>query len=210
MEFYDIPTSVLDLMEEEVFRILEAQRRKEAEIKRKEEMFEERIEMEMEKLKTFWNNEFEELDRKEEDSLQFPHEEIKESQRVEISKLQPSEHHMKMTKPSQSSIVSDIFQTEMTKITCPKGTKCIYHRFHTGDKIITINCQHSVEFRLRGQIQKAIMNGSFKSLDLPCPENASKRKHKKFKRSTHKSYPVSKNASVWEFIESALKNKNVS
>ena len=46
----------------------------------------------MQKLKTFWNNEFEELDQKEEESfLRIPRKEIKESQiRVESLKIRPS------------------------------------------------------------------------------------------------------------------------
>ena len=108
-----------------------------------------------------------------------------------------------MASPSQSNVVSRKYNEEIQKVACQEGTKCQFHKFHTGNKIIMFNCQHSTKFHIRRELQGAIIDGTLKNMDLPAlPPKFPKRK-KKFVP----NHQVPKSASVWEFVEKALINK---
>ena len=169
--------------------------------KKEDEKYEEIITEKMEKLEQFWSRE---LDDEEEKSNQLNESELAIDSQIgkpDMPRKQRSKSLKKMASPSKSDIVSKKYEKMMQKVSCQEGMKCKFHKFHTGNKIIILNCRHAKNFEIRKDLQGAIIEGTLKNLDLPCKKIKGKN-NKKFVSSQ-----VPKSASIWEFVENALKSK---
>ena len=138
--------------------------------KKEDECYDKIIEEEIRKIDEFWSKEMDN-EEKELDLIteSLPENSEKPQQRFESPR--------KMTRPSESNSVSKKYQKQISEIACPEGTRCQFHKFHTGNKIIIFNCQHSTNFKLRRELQRAIIDGTLKNMDLD-PQKAIKKQEK--------------------------------
>ena len=169
---------------------------------KEEEPYNKMIDEEMKRLEEFWMKEF---DLEEEESIS----KFTESEKCKKDTQERFKSPRKMVSPSKSSLVSKKFEDLIKEVACPKGKKCNFHRFHTGHKLIIFNCQHAKNFTIRRDVQRAIIEGTLKNMDI-LPSNKPKSK-KKFKKSfSSNSCKVPRNVSVWQYVENALISKNLS